>query len=340
MTDENIKLEKKPLTPFFLSIVFSFRNEEDVLKELLSRMRAVMQKEIQYGRITDYEMIFVNDASNDRSLDILRDLVKIRNDIRIVNLSRTFGVTAGVLAGMAHSSGDAVIYMDCDLQDPPEVIHDMLDLWFDENPIEIIHTIRNKRVGEHPVKMFLTKLGYTILHKISGLRLPMEAGDFKMLSRRAVNHLLAFNEKKPYIRGLIYWMGFKYKFLPYTREARFAGQTKFPIYSWKVISNFTDSALISFSSIPLKIASILGLSAILIDLLFMTHALLEKIQGKAIPGWTAIMVVVLFLGGVQLFCLGIVGLYLNAIFEQSMDRPRYIIESTEGFPKHINPLKP
>jgi dolichol-phosphate mannosyltransferase len=323
----------KSRPPGLLSVVFSFRNEEEVLSELVNRIRKVLDDERLKGRISGHELIFVNDESTDRSLEILKELSQAHHDIRVVNLSRCFGVTAGVLAGMAFVSGDAVVYMDADLQDPPEVIHEMLDLWCADSNLDIIHTVRRRRKGEGAVKLGLTRVGYAILNRITGLKLPMEVGDFKMVSRRTVSQLLKFKEKRPYLRGLIYWMGFKSAMLPYVREARFAGETKFPVLSPKVISNFTDSALISFSSVPLKIASILGLFAIVVDLFFLIHVFMEKFYfHRAVPGWSAIMVVTLFLGGVQLFCLGIVGLYLNAVFEQSMDRPRYIVQDTMGFP--------
>ncbi|MFC1808767.1 glycosyltransferase family 2 protein [Candidatus Omnitrophota bacterium] len=323
---------EKRTQPIFLSIIFSFRNEEEVLPELIKRTREVLGKEKERGHITSHELIFVNDDSTDTSLDILLDHSKDVDDIRIITMSRCFGISECVLAGMQYSSGDAIVYMDADLQDPPEIIHELLDEFFNDQEVTIVHTRRRTRRGESKIKLFLTGIAYTILNRITQVQLPKEAGDFKLLSRRAVVHLLKFREKRPYLRGLIYWMGFKQRFVEYDREARFAGTTKFPVLSLKVISNFTDSALISFSSVPLKLASVFGLVAIGIDLILMCHALFQKLSGNAIPGWTAIMVVTLFLGGVQLFCLGIIGLYLNAIIEQERDRPRYIISKTFGFP--------
>ncbi len=315
-----------------LSIIFSFRNEADVLPELIKRVRAALKDRRTLEFISNYELIFVNDASTDHSLDILLKESERDNDIRIITMSRRFGVTPCVLAGMEFSSGDLVIYMDADLQDPAEVIPELLTVWASEENIDVVHTLRQSRKGESAVKLFLTRLGYLILNKTAAIPLPVEAGDFKLLSRRAVNHLLHIREKRPFLRGLICWIGFKQKFLPYHRDRRYAGRTKFSVLSGDVINNFLESALISFSSLPLKIAFLVGFFAIILDLALLVHVLLEKIQGKAIPGWTAIMIAVIFAGSVQLFCLGIIGLYINAIYEESKGRPNYIIESTFGFP--------
>ena len=320
---------KMPQQPF-LSIVFSFRNEEDVLSELLRRVRAVMDTERTKGSIKGHELVFVNDASTDRSLEILVDAAKERKDIRVINMSRTFGVAPCVMAGLAHTKGDAVVYMDADLQDPPELIAEMLNSLKSGN-VDVVHTVRRSRKGEGAFKMFITRIGYAVLNRYSSVAIPREVGDFKMLSRRAVDHLLQFKEHKPFMRGLISWIGFKQTFVPYDRDARQAGKSKFFVLSRKVISNFFSSALVNFSSVPLQIASYCGLCAIIIDAVFLLYAVGEKLSGHAIPGWTALMIVILFIGGVQMFCIGMIGLYLNSVHEQSKMRPNYIIESTFGF---------
>ncbi len=322
-----------------LSVVFSFRNEEDVLSELIRRTRTVLRQLQAEERISSYELIFVDDASTDRSWDILIEQAKGYNDIRIIRMSRCFGPSPspGVLAGMEYSSGDVVVYMDADLQDPPVVISQLLSVWQSDPEIEVVHTVRQSRLGESTVKLFLTKLGYGILNKVTSIRLPIEAGDFKLLSRRAVNHLIQLREKRPFLRGLVCWIGFKQAYLPYHRESRHAGESKFHVLGWDVISNFLDSALISFSSAPLKLTIFLGFFAILADFGLLIHVISEKVHGKAIPGWTAIMIAIIFIGSVQLLCLGIMGLYLNAIFEESKARPNYIIDRTFGFSNQRRP---
>jgi dolichol-phosphate mannosyltransferase len=316
-----------------LSVVFSFRNEEDVLPELIARTRKVLTQEQEQGMISSYELIFVNDASTDRSLEVLLEHSKGHQDIKIVTMSRCFGPSPCVMAGMEYSSGDVVVYMDADLQDPPEVIHELLAMWKKKKDIDVVHTIRLSRKGESKIKLFITKIGYYVLNKFSSIYLPVEAGDFKLLSRRVVDHLVSMREVQPFVRGLVCWIGFKQDYVYYNRESRFAGKTKFHVFSLKVINNFFGSALISFSSAPLKVASFLGLFAILVDFVLMGYALFEKMAGKAISQGTTLMIVVLFLGGIQLFCVGIMGLYLNSVYEQGKKRPNYIVDQTFGFPQ-------
>ena len=315
-----------------LSIIFSFRNEEDVLQELISRVRAVLAKEKEHNTIAGWELVFVNDASNDRSLEVLLRHAQNTKDIKIITMSRVFGVAPCVMAGLAQAQGDAAVYMDADLQDPPELIPEMLKAMREQNA-DVVHTVRRSRQGESAFKLFITKIGYRILNRYSTVPIPQEAGDFKLLSRRVIDHLSQFKEINPFMRGLVAWVGFKQVFIAYDRQARFAGKSKFFVLGKKVISNFLNSAIINFSSVPLKIASYCGLCAILIDILFAVHAVIQKTNGVAIPGWNALMIVIVFIGGVQLFCIGMIGLYLNSVHEQSKMRPNYIIESTYG----INP---
>jgi len=319
------------LKPFSLSLIFSFRNEADNLPELIRRCRSVLASLISQNTLSSYEFIFVNDASTDHSLSILTSCAAEKNDIKIITMSRSFGVSPCVMAGLEYSLGDWVIYMDADLQDPPEIIPGLLQKILEDPSLDVVHTIRTSRDGEPAFKLFITKIGYTILNKFSSVPIPVEAGDFKLLSRRMVNHLVKFKETRPFTRGLVSWIGFKQGFIPYKRKARFAGESHFKIFNPKVINNFFGSALISFSSAPLKLAIFFGLLAMLIDLVVMGHALFEKFSGHAVPGWTAMMIVMLFFSGVQLFSLGMIGLYLHGIYEQTKNRPNYIIESTHGF---------
>lgn len=314
-----------------LSLVFSFRNEEDVLPELIKHTRAVLKQEQSNGTLSCWELIFVNDASTDKSLNILLEYAKGHDDIRIINMSRCFGVSPCVLAGMEYSSGDAVIYMDADLQDPPEIIPEMIKAWQDGEKIDVVHTIRNNRLGESQGKLFITKVGYFILRFVSNINLPVEAGDFKLLSRRAVQHLIKLKEKKPFVRGMVCWIGFNQVTIHYERASRFSGKTKFPVASWKVINNFFDSALVSFSDMPLKIALFIGVLGCVASVFLSMHVVLEKLSGKAIPGWTALMFVIIFFGSVQLITIGILGIYINSIFLEVKNRPNYIVESVFGF---------
>jgi dolichol-phosphate mannosyltransferase len=314
-----------------ISVVLSFRNEEACLPELIKRLRDVFEQERQAGRIGGHELIFVNDASTDSSEMILRAHAVGNGDIRIINMSRAFGVSPCVLAGMEHASGDLVVYMDADLQDPPEVIPELVRAWKSEPGVGVVHTVRSNRRGESRLKLGLTHLGYRILRMSSSIELPTDAGDFKLLTREVVDHLVSMKEKRPYLRGLVCWVGFKQKSVTYTREARAAGATKFPVVSFKVINNFLDSALISFSDAPLRLATLAGMLFSLMALSYIVWVLVEKYRGHNLPGWSATMVAVLFLGGTQLLCTGLQGLYISSIFQESKRRPNYIVKDTFGF---------
>ena len=318
--------------PPTLSVVLSFYNEEANIPELVARLRKVLTALVEKTLLTSYELIFVNDASTDGSRSMLEAMIEQSTDIRLLNMSRNFGVSPCVMAGMKYATGDFVVYMDSDLQDPPELIEYLLRRQAEEGA-DVIHSVRKSRKGEGYLKLFITRIGYLILHNTTKMRLPIEAGDYKLLSRRATNHVIQFEEKKPFMRGIICWIGFKQSFVYYDRDARHAGNTKFLVLSWAVINNFLESALISFSSAPLRITSFLGLISILFSFALFCHVAFEKLMGRAIPGWTAIMATVIFIGSVQLFSLGIICLYISTIYEEVKRRPNYIVESTCGFDK-------
>jgi glycosyltransferase involved in cell wall biosynthesis len=311
-----------------ISVVLSFFHEEGVLPELIQRLRDSLQPLRASGAIRDYELLFVNDSSTDRSIEVLLEEQGKHPDIIVVNMSRNFGNSECVLAGLAQSKGDAVVYMDADLQDPPELIPEMIKSWKDDAAAEVVYTTRRSRAGEHPLKLLITKFGYRLINKISEIPLPIDSGDFKLLSRRAVTEVLMLQEKQPYMRGLVSWVGFKQVQVFYDRAQRFDGRvnTKFPVLSRRVLSGYLDKALISFSDIPLKIALLLGLFVAMLALLYIFVIFFQKFMGWYEPGWPAIMATMLLLGGTQLIVLGIMGLYINTIFLESKRRPNYIIK--------------
>lgn len=313
-----------------LSVVLSFRNEADNIPELLTRIRAVMAAEIGQKHLRGYELIFVNDASTDGS-EALLTAEAAKGDIVLINMSRNFGVSPCVMAGMRTSVGDLAVYMDSDLQDPPELISEMLRIWREGGDIDVVNTQRLTRAGESKTKLFLTSIGYTILQKTAEIPLQREVGDFKLLSRRVVDHLVTMREALPFMRGLVNWIGYNQVYLPYHREARFQGDSKFTVVGWRVIHNFLFSALISFSSTPLVLSLILGGIAVVIALLIILYALgLYIFYDKTTSGWTSIIVSVMFMGGIQIITTGIIGLYVNSIFLESKRRPPYIIRSIVG----------
>lgn len=314
-----------------LSVVLSFFNEGEVLPELIKRLRLVLAKECERGVVAQYELIFVNDASTDNSEGVLLNEAKGHNDMKIITMSRNFGVSPCVLAGMEYSTGDAVVYMDSDLQDPPEVIGEMLKKWNSAPDIDVINTVRLRRDGEPFLKLFVTKIGYWVLKRAMNINFLVNAGDFKLLSRRAVEHLLQFKEKQPFLRGLAYWIGFKQEIVYYNRDPRHAGKAKFPLTDRRIVHNFLFSALISFSDVPLQLVLFIGGLTTFSSFIFLIYVLVQKfILSYTTPGWTAIMAVILFLGGMQLLTIGIIGLYINAIYLETKGRPNYIVARTFG----------
>ena len=311
-----------------LSVVLSFYNESGVLPELVKRLRSVMRAEQARGTISGYELIFVNDASTDDSREILRKEFEGGRDLVVVNMSNNFGVSECALAGMRLAKGDAVVYMDADLQDPPEVIPELLDRWHADPEVEVVYTTRLSRPGEHPLKMLVTRLGYKLIKRISEIGIPENSGDFKLLSRRVVDELVAIREKKPFLRGLVSWIGFKQVQVFYHRAERLDGRenTKRRALSSKNIKYALDTAIISFSDAPLKVILLMGFVVSLVSLVYIGVVIMQKIMGWYEPGWPALMAAILFLGGVQLLMLGFVGLYINIIFLNTKGRPDYIIK--------------
>lgn len=309
------------------SVVLSFYNEERVIPELLSRLRAVFGALQAEGYAKDFEFVFVNDASTDGSEVMLTREAREHGDVVLVNMSRNFGVSECVMAGMTQARGDAVIYMDADLQDPPEVIPEMVRTFVADPAVEVVYTTRRTRAGEHPAKMALTKFGYRFVRSISEIELPVDSGDFKLLSRRAVDELLKLQEKKPYIRGLVSWMGFKQASVLYDRDPRFDGRenTKYPVLSRRVIYGYLDRALISFSDAPLKASLFFGFGISFVSFLYLLVVFLQKFMGWHEPGWPALMAAIVFLGGIQITILGIIGLYISTIFQEVKRRPNFII---------------
>ena len=305
-----------------ISIVFSFKNEEKNLKELVTRTAKVLTGPNSYN----YELIFVNDNSDDNSEDIL---IKLQNNypITIINMSRTFGVAPCILAGIKYAKGDAIVYMDSDLQDPPELIKELIAEHV--KGFDIVHTIRTKRLGESRVKLFVTNLAYKLINFFSDIPLPINAGDFKLISRRALNKILELKEFRPYIRGLSVWVGFKQSKIYYTREARGSGKTQFPFFSGGPINEFI-TGLTAYSIKPLYVGVILGFFSIFISILLIIHTLYAKFNNTTALGSASILISISFFSGIILFTQGIIGIYIARIFEQVRGRKRYVIKDIKN----------
>lgn len=306
-----------------LSVVLSFRNEAPVIPELIKRL----QNSIRPLNI-DYELIFVNDASTDNSLEVLKEQSKADKNVKVLNMSRNFGNGPCVLAGIQHAKGDAVVYMDADLQDPPELIPKMFEEF--QKGADVVYTTRLSRRGEPAFKIWLTKKAYRFLRRVGNINLPLDSGDFKLLSRRVVNELSKLREKDPFVRGLVTWVGFKQVPVFYDREERFAGKTHYPLFGKGPLKMFL-AGLTSFSSFPLKMALVIGFAISILSFLYLIINIVMFFLGMNIPGWTAIMATLLILGGTQLITVGFVGLYLGRVYDEVKNRPNYIVESKIGF---------
>ena len=301
-----------------LSIVFSFRNEEKNLPELVNRTILSISKLSNWK----YELIFVNDYSSDQSEKILTNL-QGKYPITIINMSRNFGVAPCVLAGFQESKGDAVVYLDSDLQDPPELIEKLVKEY--ENGADVVHTIRTKRLGESKIKMLITNIAYKIINFFSDIPLPINGGDFKLISRKALNHIIELKEFRPYIRGLSVWVGFKQSSIYYVREPRFSGRSQVSIFGLGPIREFI-TGLTAYSLKPLFISIILGLISLLISISLIFYILISKLKGLTAFGSASTIITISFFSGIILFTQGITGIYIDRIFEQVRGRKSYIIK--------------
>ena len=301
----------------FISVVFSFRNEEKNINELVNRSVNVLKK---YEK---YEIIFVNDASDDKSLELLLNLRNENKNIKILTTSRPFGVSPCVLAGFQKAKGDAVVYMDSDLQDPPEIIDELVNKYKEGS--DVVHSIRKKRYGESFLKIFITKIAYKLINLFSNIELVENAGDFKLISRKALEEILRINDIDPYLRGLSIWVGFKQAYIMYDRQPRLYGKSKFGFF--RNLNPYKEfiRGITSFSLVPLYFSLFIGVLFAFMSFIFLIIVLFNKYLGLALPGWSAIMVAILFLGGMILFSLGLLGIYIGNIFKQVQGRQQYII---------------
>jgi polyisoprenyl-phosphate glycosyltransferase len=301
-----------------LSIVIPVYNESDVILEFNRRLSSVRQK-----LSVPSEVLFVNDGSTDSTLELLALLRRADPTIGLVDLSRNFGKEIALTAGIDHASGDAAVVMDADLQDPPELIPEFIARWC-ESDAEVVYGQRVSRAGEGPIKKFTAYAFYRVISALGGRFIPVDTGDFRILSRRAIEALGAVREQHRFMKGLFAWIGFKQVPFMYERDRRFAGSTKWNY--WR-LWNFSIEGITSFSILPLKLASYVGLvtalTAIAYGLFFLTKTL---IAGNPVPGYPSLLDAILFLGGLQLMFLGILGEYVGRMFNEVKRRPLYLVK--------------
>lgn len=302
-----------------ISVVIPMYYEEEVANECYNRTSKILKQLNKF----EYEIVFVNDGSKDRTLEILENIAEVDKNVKVISLSRNFGHQAAVTCGLKYTTGDAVVIMDADMQDPPEVITDMINLW--ESGNEVIYAKRKSRDGETKFKLFTAKMFYKILNSLSDVEIPKDTGDFRLADRKVVDVINSLPEHNKFLRGLFSWVGFKQVPLEYERKERFAGKTKYPL---KKMLKLASDGITSFSTKPLKILGVLGAISIAISILLLIYALISYIfnLNQLMPGWTSLMVTITFLGGMQLLSIWLISEYIGKIYDEAKGRPEYIID--------------
>jgi polyisoprenyl-phosphate glycosyltransferase len=304
------------VAPIF-SIIAPIFNESQTIHELHRRISAVMESTSE-----TWELLMVDDGSTDGSADIIREISAQDNRVRPVIFARNFGHQLAVTAGLDYSRGQAVIIIDADLQDPPEVILDLIAKW--REGYEVVYAVRAEREGESWFKLITAATFYRVIYNITDVKIPMDTGDFRLLDRKVVDVIKQMRERHRFLRGMSVWVGFKQTGVEYRRAARFAGQTKYP---FRKMFKFAWDAVTSFSYLPLQVATYLGFVSAGLSILAIPVVVGMRISGsqEAFAGQATTLIAVLFLGGVQLISLGILGEYIGRLYDEAKGRPLYIV---------------
>jgi len=302
-----------------LSVVAPVFNEEEILEELHRRVAAAIPD-------LDFELVLVDDGSTDGSWERMLALAAADARLRLVRLSRNFGHQSALTAGLDAARGDAIVLIDADLQDPPEVIPQLVAKW--REGYDVVYGVRIDREGETAFKLATASLFYRLLRRLAGTPIPASAGDFRLLSRRAADAVSRMPERARFLRGMTGWIGYRQAGIEYRREARFAGATKYPL---RKMARFALDGITSFSTTPVRAVTLLGLTTVVFCAGYLCYTLYIRLfTSTAVPGWTTVVVLVLLLGGVQLVMIGVLGEYLWRALDEARARPLYIIERTIG----------
>lgn len=304
-----------------LSVIVPCFNEQSVIQETHKRIAHVLET-----NDINYELIYINDGSMDNTKSLLETIAQSNLRTKLIHFSRNFGHQNAVSAGIHHCSGDLAVIIDADLQDPPEVIPEMIDV-LKKEACNVVYAQRISRKEKSIFKTITARLFYKLINFISDTKFPLDTGDFRLIDRKVINAYKQFKEKNKYIRGLVSWMGFKQVPYAYARNERFAGETK---YTFSKMLRLAFSGIFGFSRKPLKLALNLGVICLLISicLLFWVFYSFVFHPDQLIPGWTSTLIIIIFLGGIQLLSIGVLGEYIGSIFDETKNRPEYIIEST------------
>ena len=297
-----------------LSVAAPVFNEDESLEEFYGRVVSALEG-------LPFELILVDDGSTDATPEILERLACQDPRLRVVRLSRNFGHQAAITAGLEHARGNVVVMIDADLQDPPELIHKMLDGW--SGGADVVYAVRRTRAGESRFKLATAKWFYRVFGRLTQVEVEPNAGDFRLLDRRALDALLAMPERNRFLRGMTSWVGFTQEAVEYERDPRFAGETK---YTPRRMLRFSLDAISSFSHLPLQLATVLGFIFSCVAFLAIPIAIGFRIAGEFVPGITTVLLVVLLLGGIQLITVGIIGEYLGRVYDEVKQRPLYVVD--------------
>lgn len=301
-----------------LSIVIPCFNEEEVIRETINQISAFASSLYEMN----VEIIFVDDGSKDATSAIIKVAIKNLPDTTLIKLSRNFGHQTAVMAGLEVAKGDAVVIIDADLQDPPYVIHEMISKWHEG--YDVAYGLRIDREGETLFKKITAKFFYRFINLISDIKIPVDTGDFRLIDRKILEIIKSMHEQDKYLRGMIAWTGFKQIAIPYKREKRFSGNTKYPL---RKMLKFAIDGILSFSTKPLQLSITLGMVSASFALLGIIYALILRVFTNIwVEGWTTLMIAILFVGGIQLISIGILGLYIGRIYKEVKSRPQYLIQ--------------
>ena len=302
-----------------VSVVIPMYYEEKVIEECYRRLVNVMSN-------YDYELIFINDGSKDNTLPMLESISLKNKRAKLISFSRNFGHQAAVTAGLRVANGDAVVIIDADLQDPPELIPDMIEMW--QSGSDVVYAKRKKRKGESIFKRVSAKLFYMVLDAFSDTSIQRDTGDFRLMDKKVVQAFNSLGEHNRFIRGMVAWLGFKQDPIEYVRDKRYAGQTK---YTLKKMLNLSYNGIFSFSTTPIRFINAFGIITLTISLIVIIYVIISKIIGSAVAGWASMVIIVTVLLGIQQLSIGIVGEYIARIYEESKDRPIYVVDKKINF---------
>lgn len=312
-----------------LSIVVPCYNESEIIAQTNDRLTALAGEWAEKGLISAYEIVYVDDGSTDTTLDILSGIAAASPNVKVISFSGNFGHQAALTAGLKYAAGDAIVSLDADMQDPPEAIEEMIAKA--KKGFEIVYAVRKRREVDTAFKRTTAELYYKLM-KVMGVNLVYNHADFRMISSNVRDQFVRYGEVNRFLRGMFPLMGYKHCTVEYDRKERLAGETKYPL---KKMVSFAIDGVTSFSYVPLRLASLLGITIFLVTTLMIIWALLVKLSGNTVPGWASIVLPIYAFGGIQLLCIGIVGEYVGKIYMEVKHRPVYIVRQTINIEKQF-----